>query len=82
MIYFLKSFETKKKVLHLHHFKRQTHGVIGNTPDFGSVIRGSSPCGSTLNAWIFQAFFFIILKYDISSRFRITSFRELSLQRC
>ena len=25
----------------------QTHGVIGNTADFGSVILGSSPSGST-----------------------------------
>lgn len=25
----------------------QTHGVIGNTTDFGSVVQGSSPCGST-----------------------------------
>ena len=25
---------------------RQTHGVIGNTADFDSVIQGSSPCGS------------------------------------
>ena len=24
-----------------------THGVIGNTADFGSVVQGSSPCGST-----------------------------------
>ena len=24
-----------------------THGVIGNTPVFGSGIQGSSPCGST-----------------------------------
>ncbi len=24
-----------------------THGVIGNTPVFGTDIQGSSPCGST-----------------------------------
>ena len=23
------------------------HGVIGNTPVFGAVIQGSSPCGPT-----------------------------------
>lgn len=26
----------------------QTHGVIGNTTVFGTVVQGSSPCGSTL----------------------------------
>ena len=28
-------------------FQLLTHGVIGNTADFGSVILGSSPSGST-----------------------------------
>ena len=27
---------------------RQSHGVIGNTADFGSVIQGSSPCGTAI----------------------------------
>ncbi len=27
--------------------KRLAHGVIGNTPVFGTVIQGSSPCGPT-----------------------------------
>ena len=26
---------------------RLAHGVIGNTPVFGTVIQGSSPCGPT-----------------------------------
>ncbi len=30
--------------------KMLTHGVIGNTADFGSVILGSSPSGSTIEA--------------------------------
>lgn len=29
------------------HSKRLAHGVIGNTPVFGTVIQGSSPCGPT-----------------------------------
>lgn len=35
--------------LNLHHQIIETHGVIGNTPVFGTDIRGSSPCGSTNN---------------------------------
>lgn len=34
-----------------------THGVIGNTTVFGSVIQGSSPCGSTKKLFFGRAFF-------------------------
>ena len=36
------------------------HGVIGNTPVFGTVIQGSSPCGPTKltkKPLIFERFF-------------------------
>lgn len=55
-----------KKVLPLHREKLLlTHGVIGNTADFGSVILGSSPSGSTKsldNHLIVKAFFMVVLK--------------------
>lgn len=38
-----------KNFIDLHHQIIETHGVIGNTPVFGTDIRGSSPCGSTFS---------------------------------
>ena len=35
------------KSVYLHHLKTEDPWCNGSTPDFGSVCRGSNPCGST-----------------------------------
>ena len=38
------------KSVYLHHLKTEDPWCNGSTPDFGSVCRGSNPCGSTITS--------------------------------
>ncbi len=53
--------------LNLVQFQRLAHGVIGNTPVFGTVIQGSSPCGPTESPDAKVSGFFMPINHSGSS---------------